>query len=298
MLGSALMRSFDKNTGLSYFGFSRENGDLSRPDTLARVIEDYRPDAVIHCAARVGGIQANIENQAYFLSENLKIDSAVISSCLEKGITRFIQIGSSCMYPADYRQPLLEADMLKGPLETTNEGYALAKIVASKLCEHYSKSLGVAYRTIIPSNLYGPGDNFETKSSHLLASVIRKVHEAKVYKRDEIEVWGSGEARREFTYVDDLADWISYSIFHLEDFPQNLNVGYGVDYSVNEFYETALEVIGVEARLVHDLTRPEGMKSKLMDSSVAREGLGWNPKTDIKEGIFKTYNWFSSKLTD
>ncbi len=292
MLGSALLRAFEKKAQLSIFGFSREQGDLSHPDALVKVLDDFKPDVVIHAAAKVGGIQANIENQGVFLAENLKIDSNVISCSLERGVGRFIQIGSSCMYPANYRQPLVEGDLLRGPLETSNEGYALAKIAASKLCEFFSSSGNKSYRTIIPSNLYGPGDRFDPKSSHLLASVIRKVHEAKISDAKTIEVWGTGNARREFTYVDDLAEWLASSITYLDEFPQYVNVGFGRDYSVNEFYETALEAIGVDASLAHDPSKPEGMRFKLMDSTLAREKLNWNPKTDIREGILKTYNWF------
>ena len=200
------------------------------------------------------------------------------------------------MYPKDYRQPLSESDLLMGPLEPTNEGYALAKIVGAKLCEFASSTAGVAYRTVIPSNLYGPGDNFEAKTSHLLASVIRKVHEAKLVGGNSVEVWGSGEARREFTYIDDLAEWMVKAATKVEMLPQYLNLGFGKDYSVTDFYKAAMKVIGVEAELRYDRTKPDGMKQKLLDSSLARESADWDPTTTIEEGIEETYRWYLEQL--
>jgi GDP-L-fucose synthase len=196
------------------------------------------------------------------------------------------------MYPKDFRQPLVETDILHGPLEPTNEGYALAKIAGSKLCEYASKAMGVNYKTIIPSNLYGPGDNFNPGTSHLLASVIRKVHEAKLGNAKVIDVWGSGLARREFTFIDDLANWIVARVRDLQSLPPVLNLGFGTDYRVNDFYEKAIELLDVDAVLEHDLSRPEGMKAKLMDSSLAREQFGWKPETDLEQGILLTYEWF------
>ncbi len=292
MLGSALLRTFGSSQDHEVAAITRRDLDLRSKVDFEKKLSSFSPDLIIHAAAKVGGIQANISHPVDFLADNLQMDTNVITTSLANGVPNLLYIGSSCMYPKDYRQPLIESDILQAPLEPTNEGYALAKIAGSKLCAYASKSHGVNYKTIIPSNLYGPGDNFNPGSSHLLASVIRKVHEAKVADSREIEVWGSGNARREFTYIDDLSEWIASKAPSVNSLPPVLNVGIGIDYSVNEFYLTALASLGVAANLKHDLSKPEGMQSKLMDSSLARESFGWNPKTDLKTGIAKTYEWF------
>lgn len=292
MLGGGLLRKLEGQAAFEAKGLTRSNLDLRDQLSFERELNEFRPDLVIHAAAKVGGIQANISQPVDFLAANLQMDSNVITTCLANGVRNFIYIGSSCMYPKDYRQPLVESDILMAPLEPTNEGYAIAKIAGSKLCEYASRSLDVNYKTLIPSNLYGPGDNFNPSSSHLLASIIRKVHEAKVAGSSEISVWGSGEARREFTFIEDLTDWIIGSMDKIATWPDRLNLGIGVDYSVNEFYAAALAELSVDARLTHDLTKPEGMKAKLMDSSLASQNYGWAPKTDIRLGIRKTYDWF------
>jgi GDP-L-fucose synthase len=296
MLGSSIVRELRLNGAIEVAGLSRHDGDLLDPKTIRVALDNHKPDAIIHAAAKVGGIQANIASPVDFLASNLVIDSNVITGALASGVSKLFYIGSSCMYPRDYRQPLVESDILMGPLEPTNEGYALAKISGSKLCQYASLAHGVHFKTIIPSNLYGPGDNFNPGSSHLLSSVIRKVHEAKQSGAIGIEVWGSGLARREFTYVEDLAKWMTRALNHLPDLPPVLNVGCGVDYSVNEFYETAMSVMGYQALLQHDLSKPEGMKAKLMDSSLARDHFGWAPETDLRRGIEMTYSWYLKGL--
>lgn len=292
MLGSALLRSFESSENHEVLPLTRADLDLRNKSEFEKRLRDFTPDLVIHAAAKVGGIQANISHPVEFLADNLQMDSNIITTSLANGVENLLYIGSSCMYPRDYRQPLVENDILQAPLEPTNEGYAIAKIAGSKLCEYASRSAGVNYKTIIPSNLYGPGDNFNPGTSHLLASVIRKVHEAKISGSDEIEVWGSGNARREFTFIDDLSSWIVERSSSLRDLTPVLNVGIGVDYSVNEFYQAALDSLEVTAVLRHDLTKPEGMQSKLMDSTLARQAFGWDPKTDLKTGITRTYEWF------
>ena len=297
MLGSALVRKFSSTEPRAeVIGFSRSDVDLSSSSALSAKLSEVQPELVIHTAAKVGGIQANISQPVEFLARNLDIDRNVILNSLEIGIPQLIYVGSSCMYPKDYRQPLHESDLLMGPLEPTNEGYALAKIVGAKLCEFASSSAPVSYRTVIPSNLYGPGDNFDPKTSHLLASVIRKVHEAKLSRARAVEVWGSGEARREFTYIDDLAEWMVKAATKVEMLPQYLNLGFGKDYSVTDFYKAAMKVIGVEAELRYDRTKPDGMKQKLLDSSLARESADWDPTTTIEEGIEETYRWYLEQL--
>lgn len=296
MLGSAVVREMRNRGGFEVIEATRETLDLRDPEGFRALLRTSKPEVVFHAAARVGGIAANVASPVDFLAANLQMDTNVILSCIEAGIPDFVYIGSSCMYPKDFRQPLVESDILHGPLEPTNEGYALAKIAGSKLCEYASRSMGLNYRTIIPSNLYGPGDNFKLGSSHLLASVIRKVHEAKVSGASEIQVWGSGSARREFTYIEDLASWAVESFKMKVGFPSLLNVGLGQDYTVNEFYLMAMDALDVSAKLEHDLSKPEGMAAKLMDSSLARGEYGWSPETSVESGIRKTYAWYLNNL--
>lgn len=292
MLGHALIRAFRKAENFEVTSLTRKEVDLMDKSALGRTLSSIRPELVVHAAAKVGGIQANINQPVEFLVDNLQMDSNLITACIKQEVPNLLYIGSSCMYPKDYRQPLVEGDILQGGLEPTNEGYALAKIVGSKLCEYASESLGCNYKTIIPSNLYGPGDNFNPGSSHMMASIIKKVHDAKMSGAREIEVWGSGDARREFTFIDDLASWMIQIATRVHQLPPLLNVGIGKDHSVNEFYNYAMEQIGFTARLKHNLSKPEGMKAKLLDSSLARSDFGWNPKTSVDEGIRITYDWY------
>lgn len=292
MLGSALSRAFSDTESHQVLPLTRATLDLRSKPKFEECLRKFKPDLVVHAAAKVGGIQANIAHPVDFLADNLQMDTNVITTSLDNGVANFLYIGSSCMYPRDFRQPLIEDDLLQAPLEPTNEGYALAKIAGAKLCEYASKSHGVSYKTILPSNLYGPGDNFNLGTSHLLASVIRKTHDAKISDSNVIQVWGTGNARREFTFIDDLAHWIVARSSGLAELPATLNVGIGVDYSVNEFYQLAMDVLQVNAELVHDLSKPEGMQAKLMDSTLAKTQFGWDPKTDLAKGVELTYEWF------
>jgi GDP-L-fucose synthase len=292
MLGGNVVQAFQSAGTGSVLGVTRDDLDLRDAEALAALLKETKPDLVVHAAAMVGGIQANIKNPFDFLHSNLSMDANVVQSCVAAGVQKLIYLGSSCMYPKNFRQPLVETDVLAAPLEPTNEGYAIAKIAGSKLCEYASESFGLNYKTIIPSNLYGPGDNFNPGSSHLLASVIRKVHQAKESGSDGIDVWGSGGARREFTFVGDLASWVAASVDDIESLPPLLNLGIGVDYSIDEFYLAAMKIIGYQVPLIHDPTKPEGMMAKLMDSSLAKTHHGWNPTTALTQGIEKTYRWF------
>jgi len=292
MLGSALLRSFEKNSEIETLGVTRQNSDLRDKSEFGSLVEAFRPDTVVHAAAKVGGIQANIDNPFGFLNDNLQMDTNVISTCLDHGVQNFLYIGSSCMYPKDCQQPLTESNLLSGAFEPTNEGYALAKIAGAKLCEFASSSAGVSYRTVIPSNLYGPGDNFDPRKSHLIASIIRKVHDTKSQGKKSIEVWGGGQARREFTFTEDLADWLVSVCTRVEELPPYLNVGFGQDFTVTELYEAAMNVIGVSAHLEYDLTKPEGMERKLLDSSRALQEANWKPRTQLQDGLAQTYQWY------
>ena len=265
--------------------------DLRNSEATRDYLNKVAPDAVIHAAAVVGGIQANIDGGGRFLTENLEIDHSVIFNAKELEVENFIYIGSSCMYPANRQEPLQLQDLLSGPLEPTNASYALAKISGAKAVEAFDSSSGLNWKTFIASNLYGPGDHFEPRRSHLLAAIIAKVEEAKRMNYSEIVMWGDGQVKREFTYVEDFARWVAVSVTSLEKFPSMLNVGYGVDYSVRQFYEISMEILGYQGKLTADTSKPNGNLRKLMDSTMARD-LGWAPSTNIQDGILKTYKWY------
>ena len=265
--------------------------DLSDSNKTKEFISKFAPDAIVHCAALVGGIQANIQGGGDFLIKNLEIDNSVIFAARDTGVKNFIYIGSSCMYPANRIEPLVPEDILSGPLEPTNANYALAKITGAKSVESLDGGEGRAWKTIISSNLYGPGDHFDPRRSHLLAAIIAKVVDAKETDASSVEMWGDGVVRREFTYVEDFAAWVASSLDHLEDFPSLINAGCGVDYSVREYYEMVMRELKYDGQLVSNPDKPNGNLRKLMDSSVAME-LGWNPQTTIANGILKTYEWY------
>ena len=275
------------------------NYEVINPTRLELNLEDrastskyfmsHQFEAIIHCAAQVGGISANIDNPVDFLQKNLIIDQNIFLAAIDFKVTNLLYIGSSCMYPKDRDTPMNEGEILTGPLEPTNESYALAKIVGWKNVQLMSTTF--RWRTLILSNLYGPNDHFEPTRSHLLAAIIHKVHKAKIENYSELEMWGSGAARREFTYVTDVADFITVIIPQLEGTPNTLNVGTGVDYSVREYYEMVCEELDYKGRIVSNFEKPEGMKRKLMDVSKAKE-FGWAPKTNIKDGIKKTVEWY------
>jgi len=292
MLASAVREQWAiTRPGDDVVGLSRAEIDLrDRDATLAR-LGTIDADLVIHCAATVGGIAANVARPTTYLSDNLLLDTSVIGGSIATGVQKFIYIGSSCMYPRDYRQPLVESDMLAAPLEPTNEGYAIAKIAGSKYAEYASSELGLTYRTIIPSNLYGPNDDYDSGKSHLVAAAISKMHRAKVAHNPSVEIWGDGTARREFTYVEDLAKWMVASIDDMADWPSMMNVGCGYDLSVREFYEIARDVVGYRGEFVYDTSKPAGMHQKLMDSTRAKS-FGWNPQTAPALGMARAYEAF------
>jgi len=289
MLGRSLARVGANDTVEHELIFvSRADADLRDRDAVDALVSRVQPDAIIHAAARVGGIAANIADPVGFLRDNLAIDSAVIGAALDRDVHRLVYIGSSCIYPRDYRQPLVEDDILAAPLEPTNEGYALAKIAGMKLCEYASTQYGRSFRTVIPSNLYGPDDHFSVDKGHLIAAALLKTHQAASEGAATVGVWGDGTARREFTYVDDVARWLLTHVHTIDDWPARLNLGAGTDHTVAEYYREALAVVGFEGELDFDRSRPVGMKQKLMDSSVAR-GLGWEPTTELAEGMRNAY---------
>ncbi len=255
-------------------------------------LNSQKPDLIIHCAGRVGGIQANINNPYAFLSDNLLMGLNLVKAAQEVGIKRFLNLSSSCSYPRNIQNPLKEEYILQGELEPTNEGYALAKVALLKLCEYLSKQNNeYQYKTLIPCNLYGRWDKFDPKHSHMIPAVIKKIHEAKINNKTELEIWGDGSARREFMYVGDLADFIIKAINNFDSLPLIMNIGLGYDFSINEYYQTIAEVLGYKGQFSYDLSKPIGMKQKLLDIS-KQKALNWVAQTNLKDGIKKTYQFF------
>lgn len=269
---------------------TRSELDLMNSEEVMRYFKSNQIDIVLHAAGLVGGIQANIEKPYSFLSVNSQIALNVINASIETGIERLINLGSSCMYPKDCQDELTEDLILTGSLEPTNEGYAIAKIMASKLCDYAQSEFGLSYKTLIPCNLYGKYDNFHPVKSHMIPAVIRKVHEA-AKTNNPVEIWGTGEARREFMFVEDLIDFITWSIDNYDQLPNLINIGLGHDYRITEYYQAIAEVIGFTGDFTYDLSKPEGMRRKLC-SIQKQSQLGWEPKHSLKEGLEKTYQFY------
>lgn len=290
MLGQQVKNSLVVQ-GHEVFSPSHKTLDLMDSVATRLFIDGTKPDAVIHCAAVVGGIKANIQGGGKFLTDNLKIDNSVIFAAKESQVKNFIYLGSSCMYPANRLVALRVEDILSGQLEPTNASFALAKISGAKSIEAFDTDPNLNWKVFIASNLYGPNDYFHPERSHLLAAIILKVSDAIETGTPEIQMWGDGEVRREFTFVADLANWIVESLPNLATYPSLLNVGWGVDFTVREFYEVVMDTLGYKGKIVSDPEKPNGNLRKLMDSSVAR-GLGWSPTTTLEAGILETYNWW------
>lgn len=266
--------------------------DLTDRAAVMDAVAQAQPDLVIHTAGRVGGIQANMANKAGFLTDNLDMGVNIVLAAKSAGVPRLLNLGSSCMYPHDAPNPLAEESLGKGELEPTNEGYGLAKLSVARICAFVSEENdGLDYKTLMPCNLYGLHDKFDPKVSHLLPAIIRKVHEARESGAGSVEIWGDGTARREFMFAGDLADGIWTAVERFEALPGFMNIGLGYDYSINDYYAEAAKVIGWNGDFTHDLTKPTGMKQKLV--SVARQdAFGWAPKTSLAEGIALTYAHF------
>lgn len=297
MLGSALQR-LAPSVAPTFDILAPTRQELTLTDRAA--VENWLAknpvDAVIHSAARVGGIQANIDHPVDFLVENLRMNDAVIMGAHGAGVERFIFLGSSCMYPRDYRQPLEEDDVLAAPLEPTNEGYALSKITGSRLCDYISRSHeNRHYKTLIPCNLFGTEDHFGSVASHLIAAIVTKVVQAQKSGEDSVEIWGSGKARREFLFVDDLVTFMLETLPKLDSFPQLLNLGYGTDHSVTDYYEMVGKIAGYKGGFHYDLSKPEGMMRKCMTSAKA-EGFGWQVKTPMQDAISQVIAAYKSQL--
>lgn len=271
--------------------------DLADAAATQNFINEARPDVVIHAAGRVGGIQANIAHPVDFLITNIDLGRNVILAAYKAGVPQLINLASSCMYPRNAVNPLAESLILQGELEPTNEGYALAKIFSSRLCEYvnreneqYGKSK-IRYKTFIPCNLYGRYDKFEPQHSHLIPAIIHKIHQAKVQELAEVDIWGDGTARREFMYAGDLADAVLQGLRDFDQLPDLINIGLGYDCSINDYYSTAAQVIGWQGQFVHDITKPVGMRQKLIDITRQRN-WGWASTTSLMSGIEKAYEYY------
>lgn len=276
---------------------SRQQVDLMDAKKIQDYLVSTNPDLVIHAAGLVGGIQANSIAPYDFCVQNLQIGLNVIQAAHAAGIERLLNLGSSCMYPRDAECPLKETSLLTGALEPTNEGYAIAKLAVAKLAQYLSQQHEVLYKTLIPCNLYGPWDKFGVNNAHMLPAVIRKIHEAKDQGQKHVEVWGDGNARREFLFAEDLADFIFFGIERFERLPSLMNVGLGFDYSINDYYAAVKEVVGYSGGFKHNLSKPTGMQQKLVDISLQKY-LGWKPKTDLTTGIARTYEFFLSRINE
>lgn len=255
-------------------------------------LENHQPDMIIHTAGRVGGIQANLREPVRFFIENLEMSTNIILSARKNGITKFLNLGSSCMYPKDVEGFLNEDFILKGQLEPTNEGYALAKISASRLCEYIMLEEKIyQYKTLIPCNLYGRWDKFDPNYSHMIPAVIHKIHSAVIDGKTDVEIWGDGTVRREFMYAGDLADCVIRAIDHFEELPNIMNIGLGYDYEVLEYYQAIAEIIGYKGNFIFNLNKPVGMRQKLLDVDRQIE-WGWRSKTSLKQGLLNTYKFY------
>ncbi|WP_281981767.1 GDP-L-fucose synthase [Thalassorhabdomicrobium marinisediminis] len=309
MVGSAILRKLEarKAAGEALDLVVRSSSELDLTDQAA--VQDFmaqeHPDEVILAAAKVGGIVANNSYPADFIYQNLMIECNVIDSAHRIGVTKLLQLGSSCIYPREAAQPMAEDALLTGTLEPTNEPYAIAKIAGIKLCESYNRQYGVDYRSVMPTNLFGPGDNFHPENSHVLPALMRRFHAAKCDGVETVTIWGSGTPRREFLHVEDMAE---ASLF-VHDLPperyraavspmlSHINVGCGEDVSIRELAEMVAKVVGFEGALAFDTSKPDGAPRKLMDVSRLTE-LGWQARIDLIDGITQTYDWFLSREAD
>lgn len=296
MVGSAVWRALENKGYTNLLGKTSKELDLRKEAAVNEFITTEKPDVVIDAAAKVGGILANSENQYEFLLENMQIQNNLIAAAHKNEVAKFVFLGSSCIYPKLAPQPLKEEYLLTGPLEPTNEGYAIAKIAGVKLCEHIRNQYHKDFVSLMPTNLYGPNDNFDLKSSHVLPAMLRKFHEAKENNNAPVTLWGSGTPMREFLHVDDLAKAVLFAIEN--KLPEYLyNVGTGTDVTINQLAETIQSIVGHTGEIVWDINKPDGTPRKLMDVSRLNT-LGWSAEIRLKRGIKHTYEWFLQHQND
>lgn len=294
LVGSAITRAIDKNGDQEWIGQSRQQLDLFDRRRVFEFMKSEKPDAVVIAAARVGGISANNTYPVEFLTENLQIEMSLLDACHAADIPKVLFLGSSCIYPRLAPQPIKEEYLLTGELEPTNEAYALSKIAGIKLVQGYRREYGRHWISVMPTNLYGIGDNFHPENSHVLPAMIRRFHEAKISGAESVTLWGSGTPRREFLHVDDLA---AACLFLLETYDGDipLNVGCGRDISIKDLAATVARVTEFAGTLKWDLSKPDGTRQKLLDTTRIND-LGWLPTIDLEDGIRSTYEWFKTEL--
>ena len=296
MVGSAVSRHLRLEPETEVITRTRAELDLCDGSAVNEFFAREKPDLVVMAAARVGGIHANDAYSGEFIYENLAISLNVTHAAWRHGVARFLNLGSSCIYPREASQPMSEDALLTGPLEPTNEAYAVAKIAALKLCSHYRKQYGVIFHSAMPTNLYGTGDNYHPVNSHVLPALLHRIHEAKERNAAEVVIWGTGNPLREFMHVDDLAFAILH-LLQLDDPPDWVNVGSGIEVSIRELAERIKETVGYEGELLFDSTKPDGSPRKLMDSSLLRS-TGWKPRISLEDGLASTYADFQRELAE
>ena len=289
MVGGAVVRRL-ASEGCEVITAGRDRADLKRQSEVEAFFKAEKPDAVVMAAAKVGGILANDTYPADFLYDNLMIEANIVQAAHEVGVGKFLFLGSSCIYPKLAPQPIQEDALLTGPLEPTNEWYAIAKIAGIKLGQAYRRQYGDDYISAMPTNLYGPGDNFDLKSSHVMPALIRKAHEAKLRGDKEIVMWGTGTPRREFLHCDDCADALVFLLKNYSDF-EHVNVGSGEDVTIHELTEIVCDVVGFTGQIVADPSKPDGTPRKLMSADKLRS-MGWAPKIGLRDGVKTAYQWF------
>ena len=291
LVGSAVVRQLKRAGFTNILTASRGEVDLRSQQQVDAWFSSNKPEYVFLVAGTVGGIWANSQRPAEFLYDNMMIHATVVHSSYIHDVTKLVYLGSSCIYPRLANQPMKESDLLTGPLEPTNEPYAIAKIAGIKLCQSYVRQYGCNFVCGMPTNLYGPHDNFDFESSHVLPALMRKFHEAKITGTNYIDVWGTGKARREFLHADDLADACLFLLHNYED-QEHINIGTGIDATIKELAETLRDVIHPNAEIRWEVSKPDGSPTKLLDVSKLRDA-GWSHSISLKSGIESTYNWFS-----
>ena len=290
MVGSALVRRLEAEGFTNVLKRDRSQLDLTDESAVAKFFADEPPDVVVVAAAKVGGIKTNNDYPVEFLLENLRIQNSIIRSAFEAGARKLLFLGSSCIYPKFAPQPIPETALLTGPLEPTNEAYAIAKIAGIKLCQAYAREYGATFISVMPTNLYGPNDSFDLETSHVLPALLRKAHDAKIRNENKLIVWGTGKPRREFLHVNDLAS-ACLLLVEKYDSPEIINIGCGEDITIRELAELICDVVGFNGELVWDAAKPDGTPRKLLDITKIR-ALSWQPTIPLRQGIAQTYDWF------
>jgi len=297
MVGSAIHQKLEAKGYTNLITRTHNELDLTNQQAVNNFFEEMRPEYVFLAAAKVGGIMANSMYPAEFVYENLRIEANVIHAAYTHGVTKLLFLGSSCIYPKLAPQPLKEEYLLTGELEVTNEAYAIAKIAGIRLCKHYNEQYGTNFISVMPTNLYGPDDNYDPETSHAMAALIRKFHDAKVNDTSQVVVWGTGSPMREFLHVDDMADACVYLMenYDVADIGEFVNIGVGEDLTIRDLAELIKDIVGYEGEIVYDTSKPDGTPRKLSDVTKLHN-LGWQAKISLEDGIKQAYNWYTDHL--